>query len=477
MPQEEPFHVDYRRVAKNTVYLYLRMLFSMGIGLYTSRLVFQALDVSDYGILNVVGGVLGLFAFINGTLTSGTQRFMSISVGKGDIAETKRIFSATLTIHIIIAFVVCLVTEVVGVYLINNKLAIPSDRLYSALWVFHLSVSMMFVNISQVPFDAILIAREKMNVYAYMGIYNVIMGLIVALLLTYVDGYDKLIGYSVMGTVSSILGLIILRTYCIRNFKEAKFSFGWDSALYKEILEFSGWNIMGVMAWSGATSGVSVLLNTFFSTVVNAARGISDQVNGWATKFVSDFQSALNPQITKAYAVGKIDDMWSLTKRGSMYSGFLVIILGLPIWLEISPILNFWLGSVPEHTVSFSRIIIVQSLIFTMSRPLVTVVHATGRMKLPNIINGSALLMIVPVSYAFLRFGASPELVLMLNVSPWVFQIIAELYIVKYYVRINAKEFWNEVLLKNLIVLLLSVPIPALLHFYFLYFLVHFSLF
>lgn len=452
------YHADSKRAAKNTLMLYGRMFITMFIGLYTSRLVLQILGVSDYGLQNVVGGVISLFTFINGTLSDGTQRFLSFAIGKGDVAEAKKIFSATLSIHVLIALLICILTEVVGIYLIHNKMTIPEGRMDAALWVFHLSILSLFIGLSQVPFNASITSHEKMGAFAFLSIFDVVAKLIVLFIVKIIDG-DKLIWLSSLNFFIGMTSLIISRTICIRWFEEARFHFGWDKKIYKEIFNFSAWNLMGSLAWTGSNSGINVLLNVFYGTVVNAARGIAGQVSGWTTKFVGGFQSALHPQIIKCYAAGQIEEMWSTAKNSALYSSYLILLIAIPVWLEVEPILDIWLGQVPEHTVFFARVVIIQTFIQSISRPFVAIVHATGKMKWPNLLSGSVLLLIVPVSYLFMKLGVSVETIFVINVIPWICEHGFNIFFTRRYTGVPSWEILTIVFRKALTILLFTVSI------------------
>lgn len=455
-----PYQADSRRAAKNTLMMYFQMLFSMLVGLYTSRVILQVLGISDYGLQNVVSGVVTLFTFFNGTLISGTQRFMSYAIGTGDIQKAKNVFSATLTIHLFMAVLVCIVTEIGGLYLMYKKMQIPDGRMDAALWLFHMSIVSLFVSISQVPFNAAIVAHEKLSAFAFLASFDVVFRLLIVFIIQLVDGVDKLILYATLGFIASLINIVINRWMCIRWFEEARFHFGWDKKLYKDILGFSGWNLIGCIAVTGSNEGFNVLLNMFFGTIVNAARGIAIQLSGFTTKFVSGFTSAISPQIVKSYAAGNTNEMWRLAKMSSLYSAFLVIIFAIPIWVEADVVLYLWLGQVPEHTVFFSRVVIIQTLIFTMSRPLVTCIHAIGEMKWYSLTNGLFLLLILPSSYLFVRLGLSVETIYILNVIPWLVEWFFCMFFIYKYSGVDTIEFIKE-LVPKVVVIVLAGGLPS----------------
>lgn len=452
--------VDNRRIAKNTIFLYFRMLLTMGVSLYTARVVLNVLGVSDYGLYNVVGGVVTLFSFINGTLSGGTQRFLTFALGEKDNEKVQRTFSSAIIIHTGIGSIILILTEIVGLYLLYNKMTIDPERLSAAFWIFQFASIGMLIGCLQVPYEATIIAHERMDFYAYMGIFDVTSKLLIVFLLKIIHGVDLLILYGFFYLCVSVTLIIIYRHFCKKWFEECtikKVNFRRpDRQLFKDMLIFSGWDTIGCMASVASNQGINVLLNIFFNTVVNAARAISQQVYGAINRFVSSFQTAVNPQITKLYASGSIDEMFTLAKRSSKYSGFLVILLGLPIYIEIDYILNLWLGRVPEYTSFFTRVTILQGLIYSVYRPLVTIVHSTGRMKWPNLIAGSVLLLIVPISYILLKLGCGVKTIYVVNVLPWIFDMGWNIFIVRRYTGANTLEYFPQVFLKLAVIIAIS---------------------
>lgn len=452
--------VDNKRIAKNTIFLYFRMLLTMAVSLYTARVVINVLGVSDYGLYNVVGGVVTLFSFINGTLSGGTQRFLTFALGKNDNAKVQRTFSSAILIHTGIGIIILILTEIIGLYLLYNKMTIDQERLSAAFWIFQFAAIGMLIGCLQVPYEASIIAHEKMDFYAYMGIFDVTAKLLIVFLLKIIHGVDLLILYGFFYLCVSIILIIIYRHFCKKWFEECTVNKAnckrLDKQLFNDMLIFSGWDTIGCMASVASNQGINVLLNIFFNTVVNAARAISQQVYGAINRFVNSFQTAVNPQITKLYASGNIEEMFNLAKRSSKYSGFLVILLGLPIYIEIDYILNLWLGQVPEYTSFFTRITIIQGLICSIYRPLVTIVHSTGRMKWPNLIAGSVLLLIVPISYALLKLGCGVKTIYIVNVFPWVFDMGWNIFIVKRYTGANTLEYFPQVFLRIAVIIAIS---------------------
>jgi len=393
-----------KRIAKNTLFLYFRMLLTMGVSLYTARVVLATLGVADYGIYVVVGGMVAMLGFLKDSLTSGTQRFLTFELGKNDLIKLKNTFAAALNIHIFLAIVIFILGETIGLWFLTHKINIPAGREYAAMWVYQFSILTMFFSIIQVPYNASIIAHERMNVYAYVSIMDVLLKLLIVYFLS-VSGHDKLITYAVLIFMVSVIILIIYQIYCRKQFGECRFGLFYDKSLYASILSFSGWNMMGNGAVIGATQGVDILLNMFLGTAVNAARGLAVQVNNAITAFVNNFQTAVNPQIVKLYAGEKIDELQDLLFQNSKFSFCIMWILSLPVFLKLDTILNIWLVEVPEYTSLFCRLMLLQSMVYCLQRPLVMACHAVGKMRTFQLTTTPDLLLILPLSYLSLKWG------------------------------------------------------------------------
>lgn len=449
-----------KRIAKNTLLLYARMLIMMFIGLFTSRIILQALGVSDLGLYAVCGGVVSLFSFISGTLASGTQRFISFGIGEGDMDKLKRTFASAMTLHLLMAVIILVIGETFGLWYMYNKLNVEPGRFEAALWCYQFSLLTAVISIIQTPFNGALIAHEKMDIYAYMTIFEVAIKLIAAYAIM-VTPYDRLISYAALLLAASIFSTFIYNWYCRKKFDECSFRFGYDKKLFTDMLSFSGWNTFGTVAAMGQSTGVDLVINFFCGTVVNGARGIASQANGFVNKFVSNFQVALNPQIIKTYASGNISEMSKIVIRGAEFSSYLLLFLGIPLFLEIEFVLNLWLGQVPEHSVAFMRIIMIESLFRTMGNPTITAMHATGKMKMLNITVGLLLLIIVPESYILFKLGLTPELVMLFNIIPWILCIPLRLYWLNKYTNreFPVSYFLLRVVVKGVaLTLLMFVP-------------------
>lgn len=394
-----------KRIAKNTLFLYFRMILIMLVALYTSRVVLAQLGVRDYGIYNVVGGVVTMFSFLNNCMMTSTQRFLTFELGKGNKERLKNVFSTSLNIHICIAFIIVLLAETIGLWFINNKLVIPNGRMVAANWVYQFVILAFCVNIIQVPYNAVLIAHEKMNVYAYISIVEAILKLIIVYVLS-ICIFDKLIVYGVLFFVVQLTIRLIYQVYCKKHYSECEFRYFWDKKLYRQMSGFAGWNMLGSIAWLLRDQGLNIILNMFFGPVINAARGVASQVSSAVMGFISNFQVALNPQITKNYAVGQLKEMEKLSYLGIKFSYIILFCLAFPLTLNIDYILKIWLIEVPHYTALFITLIMIDSLIGNLfGVPLMTSLSATGNIKKYQIVVSLIILCIVPFGYLALKLG------------------------------------------------------------------------
>ena len=392
-----------KRIAKNTLFLYFRMLLTTCIGLYTSRIVLQTLGVVDFGIYNVVGGVVALFSFINTSMATSTQRFITYALGEGDEYEVNKIYSASVIIHILIAIIVVTLSETLGLWFMLNKMQIPQDRLTAALWAYQFSVLSISLSILRVPFNSLIISYEKMSVFAYISIVEVVLKLLIVYLLQ-IGTHDKLIMYAFLMALVSIIINSFYYIYCKKSFVVSKFRIVKDKNLFMQVLGFSMWNINGSLAMVGATQGLNILLNMFFGPAVNAARGIAVQVQSHIYTFCANFQVAAKPQITKLYANKDYFEMHKLVMSSSRFSYYLMLLLSFPVMLNLSAILEWWLGIVPAYTEQFVIVMLLTSFIRSLALPLFASVHATGNIKRFQLWEGTTLLLVVPIAYLLLRF-------------------------------------------------------------------------
>lgn len=448
-----------KRIAKNTALLYLRLLFSMCISLFTSRVILNALGVEDFGIYNVVGGIVVMFGFLNNAMSASTQRFLMIEIGKGNHHQINRIFSMSLTIHILVALIVLILSETGGLWLLNTQLNISLDRMVSANWVFQFSILAFIITILYVPYNAMIIAQEKMDIFAFVSIVEVILKLFITLVVLWL-GFEKLKLYAVLVfMVTFIIGTIYV-IYCKIKFIECKFKHFWDRKLFYEMSSFASWNLLGVFAGITYNQGVNILLNVYFGPVVNAARGIAYQIQGAVNGFVTNFQVAVNPPITKSYATNEKEYMYSLIFSASKYSFYLLFLLSLPILLETDLILSIWLKNVPEYTSIFTRLILIDVLICSLSGALQTIVQATGNIKRYQMVVSGILLLNLPISYVLLKIGFPPHITFIISIIASITALVARLVILKIILSFPVKHFIVNVINKVISVFIVGSLIP-----------------
>lgn len=394
-----------KRIAKNTLVLYVRMLFTMGISLFTSRVILQTLGVEDYGISSVVGGVISMFTFINAAMVSSTQRYLNFELVRDDANQLRSVFSTSLQIHALIALAIIVLSETVGLWFLNEKLVIPEARMNAAMWVYQCSILSCAVSIMSTPYNAVIVAHEKMSAFAYISILDVSLKLLVVYLLVVLP-FDKLIILAILNLLVQLFIRYIYTLYCHRHFPESYFQFRFNKTLFKEMFGFAGWSFWGNLAAILYTQGLNMMLNIFFGPIVNAARGIAVQVQSAVQQFVGGFQTALNPQITKNYASNNLPQMHSLMFRSARFSFLLLFFLSLPVLMETNFILTLWLKTVPDDAVIFTQIMICISLIYTTANPCIIANQATGKVKIYQMVVGGILLLILPISYVVLKLGA-----------------------------------------------------------------------
>ncbi|HHX71149.1 MAG TPA: lipopolysaccharide biosynthesis protein [Gallicola sp.] len=442
--------------------LYFRMILTMIVSLYTSRVILNTLGVEDYGIYNVVGGVVSMFAFFNSAMSSATQRFLSYEIGKGDFAQLRKTFNATQIIHIGIAILIFILAETIGLWFVRTNLVIPPERIDAALWVYHFSVLSFMVTVIQVPYNATIIAHERMNVYAYVSIIEVVLKLLIVFMLTWIT-YDKLKLYGILLFVVVFFVAAIYRIYTRRNFKETKFLIVNDKNLYKSLFSFSGWNLLGNAAVIIRGQGVNIILNLFFGPAVNAARGIAYQIQSALYSFVLNFQMAMKPQIIKSFALDDFKYMHQLVFRGSKFSFYLLFCLSLPVIFEAETILNIWLVEVPDYTIIFLRLIIIDVLIESVAGQLVTAAHASGKIKLYQSIVALFFVLNLPISYLLLEYGYEPQTVMYVSIVLTSFNLFVRINIVSKLAKFEVVDFMKKVLFPIFLVVAVSIVIPLII--------------
>ena len=462
-----------KRIAKNTALLYCRMLFLMLVSLYTSRVVLNTLGVEDFGIYGVVGGLVAMASLITGSLSGSTTRFITIAIGKGDKRELSEIFSTSVTIQLSLIIIVVLIAETVGIWFLIDRMVIPQDRMWAAIWVYQVSILSFCLSIFMVPFNSLIIAHERMSAFAYISVYDAACKLVIAYLIT-VAPIDRLIWYSLLILAVSCSTQLIYFVYCRKNFVMGCCCLSFNRTRLKSMFSFAGWNFVGTTAAILRDQGGNLIINLFSGPSVNAARAIALQVNGAVSGFVTNFQTALNPQITKSYAAGQLEYMRALIQKGACYSYYILLLLVLPVILKAHYILELWLGIVPEHAVNFLRLIILFTLCEAISGPLITAMLATGRIRNYQLFVGGLNLLNLPVSYIFLCNGYPPESVLIVALVISVLCLLARLMMLRKMICLSIRRFIKEILFKIVIVSVLSLILPFIFSLYvpdsFLYF-------
>lgn len=454
-----------KRIAKNTIFLYIRMLLIMAVSLYTSRVVLATLGAEDYGTYNVVGGVVVLFTFLNTSMIGTIQRFLNYSIGKDGTEDTRKVFSMSVNCQLIILFVVLFLSETIGLWFLNSYLNIPVERMYAANWIYQLSVITICIQIFYAPYNATIISYEKMSIYAYISIFDVLARLgIVYVLIHSGEECDKLILYGVLGCVVSLIVAVIYITYCLRKFPVCHYVRCKDPQLFRNMMSFSGWSIFGGLSNLGATQGVNMILNIFFGVAINAAMGVANQVRNALEQFVSNFSVAFNPQIIKSYAAGDREYFNSLLFRSAKLCYFMMFTLSVPIIICCNDILDIWLEKVPDHSVVFCQIILIHALSNSINTPMWTAVRATGKIKKYNLLTSSLRLSAIPICLVGFKMGLKPEFALWCNL---ILNIIIQMWII-YHLRglinLDINDYLKRVIRPCVFVTLFTLPLPLILH-------------
>lgn len=448
-----------KRIARNTVLVYSRMILTIGITLFTSRKMLEVMGVDDFGIYNVVGTFVVLFAFLNTIMAGATQRFLSYDLGKNDLKRFNLTFNISLIAHFIIIGVMFLLAETVGLWFLNYKMEIPPDRMYAANWVYQFSILTSAVRILRVPYNAAIITDEKMSFYAYMGILEVFLGLISVYILTYLD-IDKIILYSALVFLSAIIIFFSYRLYCLKKLEGCSFKWLWDKDIFKNIISFSSWSMFGGVANLLAQQGLNVVLNIFYGVTVNASMAIANQVGHGVYSLVSSFQTAFNPQLVKYYAADEHNQFIKLIINASKYSFYLIFILALPLNLNMDIILDIWLPVIPEYTKQFCQIMIVFFTIDALSSALWLAVQATGRIKKYQLIISIVIFMTLPVSYILLKLGFGQVEAVSVKIFINLIAHFTRIIYLKRNIQLPIRKYLYHTLLIPSIIIALSSPIP-----------------
>lgn len=442
----EKSSINKKRIAKNTTLLYVRMLFSMLISLYTSRVTLNVLGIEDFGIYGIVSGVIAMFAFLNAAMSGTTSRFLTFELGKNDMERLKKTFSSAMTIHILIAVIILILGETIGLWFLENKLVIPENRMHAARWVYQLSILNMMVTVIRVPYNASIIAHERMGIYAYIEILNTLLKLGIVYLLL-IGGGDKLILYAGLVLLVSVVVTLIYMLYCPRLFEECKYKPVWDKSIIYPMLSFSGWDLYGNLSVVGRTQGVNILLNMFFGPLLNAANTVAIQVQGAVMAFAHNIVIAVRPQIVKSYAAGHYNDTRSLVINTSKLTYLLLLIVSLPLMLEMDFVLRLWLKNVPDYASIFCVFTLMFNLFATMSMVVLSAIHATGHIKRPSLINGTLYLSIIPITYIAFKLNGTPEIPYICSVLSVFLGMLSNAYTLKLYLpQFSVREFAVKVL-------------------------------
>lgn len=453
-----------KRIAKNTMLLYIRMLFTMFIGLFTSRVILSTLGVDDYGIHNVVGGIVAMFSFFTSSLSAAISRFLTYEVGKGSSECLKTIFSTSVNVLLLLSLLVVTLSEILGVWFLNEKLNIPAGRLDAANWVLQCSIITFILGLISVPYNAVIIAHERMKAFAYISVLEVTLKLIIAYLL-YVSPFDKLKTYAVLLVLVAVVVRIVYGIYCNRHFPESKYQMTYDKKLLKEMTGFAGWNLMGSGAYILNMQGVNIVTNLFFGVAVNAARGIATQVDAVVKQFVTNFMTAINPQITKSYAVGDKVYMFTLICRSAKYSYFLMLSFAIPFMYETEMILWVWLENVPDYAALFLRLTILGSLFDILGNSMANAAWATGNVKRYYMIVGGVGCLVFPFSYLLFILGMPAYVSYVVFIIVYIALIFIKLYVIRGLLDFPIRKYYAEVFARILPVSLLSLVIPSMFFF------------
>ena len=435
-----------KRIAKNTVYLYIRMFLIMGITLYTSRIVLEVLGVEDYGIYNIVGGTVSILAFFTSSLSNATQRFLSFELGENNFIGAQKIFNQSCCLYFIIAILLVIACETIGLWFLKNKLVIPIERQEAAFWVFQCTVGSMVVAIFQVPFISIIIARERMSIYAYLGIFDVTARLCITLVIRYTT-YDELILYAAMMFLIHLLTTSSYAIYCFKKFTECKIRYVFDKDLIKKLLYFITYNLFGCFSYSIGVQGINVILNLFFGLAVNAARGIAVQGNSALIQFTNNILTAIKPQIIKSYATGNKQYMMLLLEYSTKYSFLFMLLIGYPILFSTNFLLTTWLGKVPHYTNIFIQLLIIESLFVTLFNPLWIIANATGNIKHIQVYGRLFTLAVLPISYILLKCHviSSPVPIFMISVLMQIGYWLYSLYDIHRQISLNIIFYFKQI--------------------------------
>lgn len=452
-----------KRIAKNTLMLYLRQILVLFVGLFTVRIVLNVLGVEDYGVYTVVGGIVSFFSFLSGTMASATQRFFSFALGQNDFERLNKTFTVNLIIYIAIAVIALILLDTIGLWFVSNHLKLPIDRVETAIWIFHFSVFTFVATIVTTPLTSIIIAHEDMHIYAYMSILETILKLCVVFTLVYVD-FDKLKLYSVLLLVVSLINFFCYFIICVRKYQECQFrKFYWDKTIFREVLGFTGWTLFGQISTVGRNQAITILVNQYFNPVTVAARAIAVNITSQINLFSNNFNTGLYPSLIKSYASGNKQEMFKLLFNGSKITFFLMWIIALPFYLEMDTILNLWLKEPPEYSVLFTRLALIESIIMSISLPIATAARAPGKMRGYELTLGMIQIGIFVASWIILKMGGNAASVFTVAIVANLLMLVVRLIIVRGLIALPLRPFFMKVLLPILLVSMVSATFSYLI--------------
>ena len=446
-------------IAKNTFIMYIRMFMMLLIGLYTSRVVLNTLGVADYGIYNVVGGLVGMFSIISSSFSTSISRFLTYEIGHGDKEKLKNIFSTAVFVQVVMAIGMLVIMEIAGCWFLNYKMNIPSDRLFAANIVLHCSIITFVVGLVASPYNAVIIAHERFNFFTYLTIFDAVFKLLIVFLLG-ISYFDKLKLYAILLLLVSCVVQIVYYIYCRKHFEECRVFCKFDKGLFKELGGFAGWSFFGNASWIINTQGIDILINMFFGVTLNAARGIANQITSVVQGFVSNFMVAMNPQITKSYAQQDYSYLQKLVFAGAKYSFFLMLFFSIPLCLETKQILVLWLKIIPEYGVPFVRFSLVSTMIFVLGNTLTTSQSASGKIKKSAIVTSLFTFLEFPFVYFCFKRGMGPISCYVIHIVIYFLLVFVKIWLVKQYIYITYFDYCKEVLFKVFLVSIVSVILP-----------------
>lgn len=445
-----------QRIAKNTMLLYIRMLILMLINLYTSRVILKALGIEDYGIYTAVGGFVAMFGMISTALGGAISRYLTFSLAKDTPERLREIFSTSIIIQFALCVLLITIAETLGIWFINTQMDMPADRIVAANWVFQISVLTTIINLIGIPYQSLIIAHERMSTFAYIGIYEGLFNLSIAIILSYVVSFDALITYAILLCALAVSVRAIYGVYCSKNFPESSFKFIIDKELLKNMFSFAGWNFIGTTSGVLRSQGINVLINIFCGPAVNAARGIAMQVNGALSGFTGNFMTAVRPQITKSYALGNKDAYENLVFKSSKFSFFILMIIFLPLIIESKFIISAWLVEVPEYTIEFVQVILILTLVESYSHPLIYLLLSTGNIKKYQILVGVIQILNFPIAYVLLKLGLSPISTVTSAIFIAIICLFTRLWLLKNMINFPVKTFTTNVILRTAVLFIVN---------------------